>query len=217
MKNLMIIASMWFVIYSDEIEQWLVEQCASLLRAANACSHPAFVWWKTVHFYPLKESLLKQFGTFTGYARQEIEKGECYACLNYREDAEPCSKCGGTGIYKETYYLKVYELSDMRFMVPLPRERRNEWPPPEPVILTIEGRTQHGYVSFKQARRSVIILFMLFDIRSFLWHTRRELHNLLLNKSTVYFLICEEIELQVMLWKQTVNRDNDDYDYDVPF
>lgn len=195
--------------WTSDLNCFAAKRLASLLTTANACNHPAYLMWKHCFFFRFKEKLLIRYGTFTGYARQEIEKGECFNCHNYWEDAEDCLHCGGTGIYKEIYYLRVYELGDRSFMIPLSREERMTFlPSPAPVVLRIEGLTQHAKVALHEVRRAVIILFLMFDVAGFIWHTRRELHNSLFKRCELYRDICNEISLQVWIWRRWADRDN---------
>lgn len=197
----------------------LAALCAPLLAAANSCDSRPYLSWKSAFFYPFKEKLLKRYGTFKGYARQSIPKGECYACNNAWEDiSEGCTHCDGTGIYKEIYYLEVYQLGIRQFLVPLPRGMFSNgrylspvtcnWEVPEPIVLTIEGRTEHVRVSIHDARRAIIILLLLFDLQGFLWHTRREVHNLLLKRCRVYRWLHEE--LFVWPWPRRTRRQTED-------
>lgn len=217
----MIVLTFVAAVKNAAIMRFFAQMCSPLLATANSCEHPAFMWWKKVHFYPYKAMMLRKYGLFKGYARQEIEKGACYACGCLDDDERylvdgGCTHCGGTGIYKETYYLRVYRLGGFQFLVPTLSPRRWEGPPGE-VIMTIEGRVRHPEIPFKQARQAVVILFLLFDTGAFMRLLWRDMDCLLYKRCLAYQIICDEITNQIYAWRMVQRRDECELDWDIPF
>ena len=131
-----------------------IKVLASVLARANA-SPPSHGPLRDA-FYEVKEEILRRWGHRTGTIVQHIVK-PCWGwpCDGCHDD---CTKCGGTGIYSESWIkLEVWTLMGREFHRPVARLRRFL---PRREVATIEGVIQK-----RPARRAAVCrnaLFCLF-------------------------------------------------------
>lgn len=112
----------------------LIRVLAWLLICANA--KPAHSHREP--FYRLKDRLLHRFGRLIGTEWQHIRK-TCWSCEDgMRDDGDSCWKCGGTGIYQQTWVLlQRWEIGGAIFHRPVRRTPLD----PHGVV------TIHGYIT----------------------------------------------------------------------
>jgi hypothetical protein len=113
-------------------------------------------------FYQLKDRLLHRFGRLIGTEWQHIRK-TCWSCDDgVRDDGDSCWKCGGTGIYQQTWVLlQRWEIGGAIFHRPVRRTPLD----PHGVV------TIHGYITHPEYRadttEALLWLALLFDRRLF--------------------------------------------------
>lgn len=106
---------------------------AAVLARANA-SPPSHGLLRDA-FYEVKEEILRRWGQRTGAIVQHIVK----PCWGWPREGchDECDKCGGTGIYSESWIkLEVWTLEGRTFHRPAARLRRFR---PRREVVTIEG------------------------------------------------------------------------------
>lgn len=126
---------------------------AAVLARANSC--PPAQWDATEEFYAIKQEILDRWGTRVGTVQQRITD-TCWGYGYYGCD-DHCDKCGGTGIYRERYFLlEEWSLSGFSFHRPLRRIDKAHAKP----VSEIEGRISHG--NSLGARQCWLALFCIF-------------------------------------------------------
>lgn len=163
---------------------------AKLLAAAN--SDVRWPFW----FYGIKDRVLKRFGRRVAWDRQHIVK-ECWSCTNGRfcgydngyawvpMPEQPCSRCGGTGVYDEFWVLlEVWHLGGYEFHRPVQQIRKGEFftvPPNGRTSIwidfrkKIEGRIRHS--PHPCANRAFWVLAVIFtpgQVVTWIWGRVRE-------------------------------------------
>ncbi|MFA5029048.1 MAG: hypothetical protein WC713_14355 [Candidatus Methylomirabilota bacterium] len=114
-------------------------------------------------FYQLKDRLLHRFGRLVGTEWQHIRK-TCWSCDDgVRDDGDCCWKCGGTGIYQQTWVLlERWKFGDATFHRPVSRT------PLDPhEVVTIHGPITHPNYR-ADTTEALLWLSLLFD-RHLLW------------------------------------------------
>jgi hypothetical protein len=113
-------------------------------------------------FYSMKEQLLRRFGRMIGAEWQHIRK-TCWSCEDgVLDDGHYCWKCGGTGIYQQTWVLlQRWELGGAIFHRPVYRTTLD----PHEIV------TIHGYITHPEyhadTEEALLWLALLFDRRLF--------------------------------------------------
>lgn len=137
---------------------------ATLLHYANS-SPPG----SRTQFYSLKKRLLERYGEFVGDDIQHIVK-ECWGRYDGRYDESipcgpNCRKCGGTGIYSQSWHvLKKYVWCGRQFHV---WERQLYLKPELPV--TITGRIEHRQYGRKPNEAALWLYLLCGEWKNF-WH-----------------------------------------------
>lgn len=172
---------------------------------------------KDTHFYEIKSKLLKKYGKSIGYDLQQIPGKLCYSCkgtgkeFDDTDDEEGCSCCGGSGYYKDPFYvvLTKYQLGKYQFHQPGPRIFHAK---PSAELLSGASGNLTSYILHKPATAYApvckMLLLLLFKRRVFayriapifftpypdfvyskMWHPK----NLLLNLFHIlYYLVKRE-------------------------
>ena len=114
--------------------------------------------------YPLKRRILATHGTFEGYQVQTI-RHLCNCCDGtgwwhyWRNDADRCEKCGGTGTHHRTWHLlETWRLGGRLFHSPVRRAMRLGR-----IGKPIKGLVRHAPVNPSIAVRSLFFLLLVFD------------------------------------------------------
>lgn len=139
---------------------------AKLLHIAN--SSPPGNRAEREQFYAMKQRILHRFGNPDHNDIQYIPGKKCWSCggtgiwrHTYSGDEDYCWKCDGSGWFKQPVWVTLQRWRLGRFVFHEPIERRYSQPLGRAV--KIEGYVEHKAYAYRQVRRSMIILGLMFD------------------------------------------------------
>jgi hypothetical protein len=136
---------------------------AAMLRPVAWLLHLANADAPTLHrrdFYALKERLLARWGTIVGEDVQRYRR-ECYGYGFDGCEGKSCRKCGGTGVFSESWVLlERWEFCGYTFHRPVGPTRPR-------AVDYIDGRIRHEGVDPRASHDALLWLTLLFDRRLF--------------------------------------------------
>lgn len=129
-----------------------IQRLSAVLARANSCPPMQF----RAEFYEIKQHICETFGKLIGHDVQYIKK-TCWGDY-YEGCSDHCDRCGGTGIYSETWWkLERWKVGERVFHRPAQRLSRSE---AVGYAVNIEGKISHKKTA--KARDCAGALFLLF-------------------------------------------------------